>query len=109
MAKRNKNRVEMKYPEIAVFALSKGSQMKDHIHKGKSYYYMLKMIDTLMLKNNVSSEKVGISGYKEDVAAYLATLLEVYFFKDMEIDLMDDIKEYDPDHMPNNNSVRPKY
>ena len=41
-------------------------------------------------------------GYKEDVAAYLAFYLEVYLFKDLEVNLMDDINEYDPDIMPNN-------
>ncbi len=109
MAQKNKNRVEIKYPEIAVFALSKGSQMNNHVHKGKSYYYMLKMIDTLMMKSNVVSGKVGISGYKEDVAAYFDALLEVYFYKDMEIDLMDDINEYDPDHVPSNIPIRSKF
>ena len=102
MSRRNRKRFEIKYPEIAVFALSKGSQMKDRVHKGRSYYYMLNMIETLMRKSNVVSGKVGISGYKEDVAAYLAALLEVYFYKDMEIDLMEDINEYDPDIVPNN-------
>jgi hypothetical protein len=109
MARRNKNRIEIKYPEIAVFAFSKGSQMNDHIHTSKSYYYMLNMLETLMKKSNVESNKVGISGYKEDVAAYLAALLEVYFYKDMEIELMDDINEYDPDNMPNNFSFRSKF
>ena len=52
MARRNNNRIEIKYPEIAVFALSKGSQMNDHIQKGQSYYYMLGIIDKLMKKSN---------------------------------------------------------
>ena len=101
MTRRNRKRVDIKYPEIAVFAFSKGSQMNERVHKGQSYFYMLKMIDTLMRTNNVVSRKVGISGYKEDVAAYLAALLEVYFYRDMKIDLMEDINEYDPDIVPN--------
>lgn len=109
MARRNNNRVEIKYPEIAVFALSKGSQINGHVQKGQSYYYMLGIIDKLMKKSNVVSNKVGISGYKEDVAAYLSALLEVYFIKDMEIDLMEDINEYDPDYLPSNIAVRSKF
>ncbi len=101
MTRRNRKRVEIKYPEIAVFALSKGSQMNERLHKGQSYNYMLNMIETLMRKSNVVSGKIGISGYKEDVAAYLAALLEVYFYRDMEIDLMEDINEYDPDIVSN--------
>ncbi len=98
---RKRNRPEIKYPEIAVFALSKGSQMNDNIHKSDCYYYMLDKIEQMMRMNNVESDKFGISWYKEDVAAYLAFYLEVYLFKDLEINLMDDINEYDPDIMPN--------
>jgi hypothetical protein len=102
MSRRNRNRPEIKYPEIAVFALSKGSQMNDNVHKSEIYYFMLDKIEQIMRMNNVKSDKFGISGYKEDVAAYLAFYLEVYHFKDLEVSLMDDINEYDPDIMPNN-------
>ena len=102
MTRRNRKRVEIKYPEIAVFAFSKGSQMNERVHKGQSYFYMLKMIDTLMRTNNVVSRKVGISGYKEDVAAYLAALVEVYLYNEMELEMKEDINEYDPDILPNN-------
>jgi hypothetical protein len=54
----------------------------------------------MMRMNNVESDKFGISGYKEDVAAYLSFYLAVYQYKDLEINLMDDINEYDPDIMP---------
>lgn len=101
MSRRNRKGVEIKYSEIAVFALSKGSQMNERIRKGKGYHYMLNIIETLMRDSNVVSGKVGISGYKEDVAAYLAALLEVYFYKDIELYLMDDINEFDPDILPN--------
>ncbi len=101
MNRRKRNRPETKYPEIAVFALSKGSQMNDNIHKSDCYYYMLDKIEQMMRMNNVKSDKFGISGYKEDFAADLAFYLEVYLFKDLEIKLMDDINEYDPDIMPN--------
>ena len=99
---RKRNRPEIKYPEIAVFALSKGSQMNDNIHKSDCYYYMLDKIEQMMRMNNVESDKFGISGYKEDVAAYLSFYLAVYQYKDLEVNLMDDINEYDPDIVPNN-------
>ena len=101
MSRRNRNRPEVKYPEIAVFALSKESQMNDSVHKSESYYFMLDNIEQMMRMNNVKSDKFGISGYKEDVAAYLAFYLEVYLYKDIDVRLMDDINEYDPDIMPN--------
>ena len=62
---RKRNRPEIKYPEIAVFALSKGSQMNDNIHKSDCYYYMLDKIEQMMRMNNVESDKFGISGYKK--------------------------------------------
>lgn len=102
MSRRNRNRPEIKFPEIAVFALSKGSQTNNINHKSESYYFMLDKIEQIMRMNNVKSEKFGISGYKEDVAAFLSFYLEVYLYKDLEIRLMDDINEYDPDIMPNN-------
>ncbi len=63
---------------------------------------MLEMIEKIMKMNNVNSDKFGISGYKEDVAAFISFYMDVYLFKDLEINLMDDINEYDPDIMPNN-------
>ena len=104
MSRRNRNpiRPEIKYPEIAVFALSKESQMNDNVHKSECYYFMLDKIEQMMRMSNVKSDKFGISGYKEDVAAYLAFYLEVYLYNDLEVRLMDDINEYDPDIMPDN-------
>jgi hypothetical protein len=102
MSRRNRNRPEIKYPEIAVFALSKGSQMNEDVHLSECYYFMLDKIEQIMRVNNVKSDKFGISGYKEDVAAYLAFYLEVYLYKDLEVRLMDDVNEYDPDIMPDN-------
>jgi hypothetical protein len=102
MARRNRIKPEIKYPEIAVFAFSKGSQMNENVPKSESYYFMLDKIEQIMRMNNVKSSKFGISGYKEDVAAYLAFYLAVYQNKDLEVRLMDDINEYDPDIVPDN-------
>ena len=102
MSRRNRNRPEIQYPEIAVFALSKESQMNDDVHKSECYYFMLDKIEQIMRVNKVCSSKFGVSGYKEDVAAFLSFYLEVYLYKDLEIRLMDDINEYDPDIMPDN-------
>jgi hypothetical protein len=98
---RRRNKTEIKYPEIAVFALSKGINMNKATHKSDSYYFMLDKIEQLMRMNNVKSSKFGISGYKEDVAAFMSFYLEVYHYNDLEIKLFDDINEYDPDIVPN--------
>ncbi len=101
MARRNRKRIEINYPEIAVFALSKGSQMNERVHKGESYYYMLDMIETLMRKSNVVSGKVGISGYKEDIAAFFSQVMDLYMTKHIDIELVLDTNEFDPDYVPN--------
>ena len=98
---RRRNRPETKYPEIAVFALSKGSQMNEQIINSENYDHVLRLIENTMRMHNVVSDKVGISGYKEDVVAYIVMLMNFCFFKDMEIDLLEDTNEYDPDYLPN--------
>ncbi|NQW78915.1 MAG: hypothetical protein HQ449_06325 [Chitinophagaceae bacterium] len=109
MPKKSKKRVEIKYPEIAVFALSKGSQMNEQIINSENYGHVLRLIENTMRMNNVVSDKVGISGYKEDVVAYIVMMINLCMYKDMEIDLMEDTNEYDPDYMPNNFTSRSKF
>ncbi len=109
MARRNNNRIEIKYPEIAVFSLSKGSQMNAEIINSQSYGHVLRLIENTMRLNNVVSDKIGISGYKEDVVAYIVMMINLCMYKDMEIDLLEDTNEYDPDYLPKNIGNRSKY
>jgi len=109
MPKKSKKRVEIKYPEIAVFALSKGSQMNEQIINSDNYGHVLRLIENTMRMHNVVSDKVGISGYKEDVVAYIVMMINLCMYKDMEIDLLVDTNEYDPDYMPNNFTCRSKF
>ena len=106
---RKRNRPEIKYPEIAVFALSKGSQMNEQIINSESYSHVLRLIENTMRMHNVVSDKVGISGYKEDVVAYIVMMINLCMYKDMDIDLLEDTNEYDPDYMPNNFTSRSKF
>ena len=106
---RKRNRPEIKYPEIAVFALSKGSQMNEQIINSESYSHVLRLIENTMRMNNVVSDKVGISGYKEDVVAYIAMMVNLCMYKDMEIELLGDTSEYDPDYLPKNIRIRSKF
>jgi hypothetical protein len=106
---RKRNRPEIKYPEIAVFALSKGSQMNEQIVNSESYSHVLRLIENTMRMHNVVSDKVGISGYKEDVVAYIVMMINLCMYKDMDIDLLEDTNEYDPDYMPNNFTSRSKF
>ena len=109
MARRNKNQIEIKYPEIAVFALSRGSQMNAEIINSQSYRHVLRIIENTMRLTNVVSDKIGISGYKEDVVAYIVMMINLCMYKDMEIDLLEDTNEYDPDYLPKNIGNRSKF
>lgn len=109
MARKNKNQNEVKYPEIAVFALSKGSQINAEIINSQSYRHVLRIIENTMRLNNVVSDKIGISGYKEDVVAYIVMMINLCMYKDMEIDLLEDTNEYDPDYLPKNIGNRSKF
>ena len=102
MARKSSTKADINYTNIAVFEFSKGSQSNEHLQKGGCYYFMLNMIETLMRKSNVQSERIGISGYKEDVAAYLSALMAVYHYKDIEIDLKASSTDFDTDILPDN-------
>ena len=105
----SEQQLEIKYPEIAVFALSKGSQMNAEIINSQSYRHVLRIIENTMRLNNVVSDKIGISGYKEDVVAYIVMMINLCMYKDMEIDLLEDTNEYDPDYLPKNIGNRSKF
>ena len=109
MPKKNKKRVEIKYPEIAVFALSKGSQINEQIINSENYGHVLRLIENTMRMHNVVSDKVGISGYKEDVVSYIVMMINLCMYKDMEIDLLEDTNEYDPDYLPKNFTHRSRF
>ena len=100
MGKRSKNEIEE--IEIAVFAFTKDSQVNEHLVNRDSYRFVMDTFQILMNKNNVVSNKVGISGYKEDVASYISALIELYYYNHVEVNLLDDVSEYDPDYVPDN-------
>ena len=94
MKRRDKKPSSVNNVEIAVFEFSKGSQVNSNLQKGECYYFMLNMISTLMKKSNVESDRIGITGFKEDIASYLSALMAIYYYKDIEIDLKEDSSEF---------------
>ncbi len=101
MSRRNRRRTEVAYPAVAVFAFTRNAEFRDSFYQKESFNYFMKIIDSLMTKNHVSSEKVGISGYKEDVAAFFSQVMDLYMTKQIDIELVLDTNEFDPDYMPN--------
>lgn len=104
MGRRDKRQgKKLRYAKIAVFALQRGSQFNPHVYNDKCYDFVMRVIDDMMYRNDVESDKVGISGYKGDVVAYIAGLIHLYITSNIDFILMDDLHEYDPDlNVPNN-------
>lgn len=96
MKKENKNQ-RMNFQDITVFSFKKGSQMNNHRINYKSYEFVLKVLESIQFKNGVQSPKIGLSGYKEDVAMFISSLIEYFPLANMDIELVDDISDFDPD------------
>lgn len=101
MARRNRRRKEISYPAVAVFAFTRNAEFRDSFYQKESFNYFMRIIDSIMTKNHVSSEKVGISGYKEDVAAFFSQVMDLNVSKHIDVELVLDTNEFDPDNVPN--------
>ena len=101
MSKRNSRRTEIAYPAVAVFAFTRNAEFRDSFYQKESFNYFMSIIDSLMSKNHVSSEKVGFSGYKEDIAAFFSQAIDLYMSKHIDDELVLDTNEFDPDFLPN--------
>lgn len=101
MSRRNRRRTEVAYPAVAVFAFTRNAEFKKSFYQKESFNYFMSIIDSMMTKSHVSSEKVGISGYKEDIAAFFSQAIDLYMSKYIDIELILDANEFDPDYVPN--------
>jgi hypothetical protein len=83
-----------KKEDIVVFAFKKGSQTKFEDTDNSSYRFVDSSIAKMMKGYNIVSEKIGISGYREDVVNYISSLIDVYV-KIYDVDI-DKVEDYDP-------------
>jgi len=94
--KKNKPRKE----NIVVFAFKQGSQTRfdETIHS--SYRFVDSSIEKMMAGHDVISDKIGISGYREDLVSYISSLIDIYVkIYNVEIDKVEDFDpiDFDPD------------
>ena len=89
-------------PEMAEFRLTKGLLANSVESNVEAYSFILDTIEKLMTTNNVSSRKIGISGYKEDMAALLAFFFKLYHFNESNLFSVGEKFDFDPDLMPVN-------
>lgn len=89
-----------KKEDIVVFAFKKGSQTRIEESNSSSYRFVDASIEKMMARHNVISNKIGISGYREDLVQYISSLIDVYIkIYNLEIDKVDDFDpvDFDPD------------
>ena len=86
--------------EIVVFAFKKGTQINSPNSNSESYSFVNTSIDIMTKGYNVTANKIGISGYREDVIGYIASLIDFYMsICKAEIVKVEDFnqKDFDPD------------
>jgi len=89
-----------KKEDIVVFAFKKGSQTRFEDTDNSSYRFVDSSIEKMMKGYNVVSDKIGVSGYREDVVNYISSLIDVYVkIYDVQIDKLEDFDpaNFDPD------------
>ena len=89
-----------KKEDIVVFAFRKGSQTRFEDTDNSSYRFVDSSIQKMMKGYNVVSDKIGVSGYREDVVNYISSLIDVYVkIYNVEIDKVEDfdLVDFDPD------------
>ena len=89
-----------KKEEIVVFAFRKGSQTRFEDSDNNSYRFVDAQLERMMAGYNVVSDKIGVSGYREDVVNYISSLIDVYVkIYNVEIDTVEDFEpvDFDPD------------
>lgn len=94
------NRNKPQKEDIVVFAFKKGSQTRFEDSENSTYRFVDSSIEKMMTGYNVVSDKISISGYREDVVNYISSLISVYIkIYDVTIDKVEDFDpfEYDPD------------
>jgi hypothetical protein len=93
-------KTKIKKEDIVVFAFKKGSQTRFEDSDNSTYRFVDSSIERMMKGYSVVSEKIGISGYREDVVNYISSLIDVYVkIYNVEIDKIEDFEpvDFDPD------------
>jgi hypothetical protein len=89
-----------KKEEIVVLAFKKDSQTRVDGIENSSYRFVDSSIELMLAGFNVVSDKIGITGHRQDVVNYISSLIEVYIkIYNVNIDRMEDFDpvDFDPD------------
>lgn len=89
-----------KKEDIVVLAFKKDSQTRVDGIENSSYRFVDSSIELMLAGFNVVSDKIGITGHRQDVVNYISSLIEVYIkIYNVNIDRMEDFDpvDFDPD------------
>jgi hypothetical protein len=89
--------------DIMVFSFTKYSQLKSVENANHEYDYVFKILNKLLSEHGVDVPKIGIGGYIEDVASYIAFIIKAYQLNGAisSIEISDlDPDEFDPEIEP---------
>jgi hypothetical protein len=89
-----------KKEEIVVLAFKKDSQTRVDGIENSSYRFVDSSIELMLAGFNVVSDKIGITGHRQDVVNYISSLIDVYVkIYNVNIDRMEDFDpvDFDPD------------
>ena len=82
-----------------VFVLKEDSQNRNTNSSTSTTKYVTKMIDIMLSKQGVTSEKIFIGGSKLQLELFISGILEFYHYKEVEIlDISDEFLD-DPDFL----------
>ena len=80
--------------DIIVFAFQKGSQTRLEDTDNNSYRFVDSSIERMLAGHNVISNKIAISGHREDLVNYISSLIDVYI-KIYNVEIVK-VEDYDP-------------
>jgi len=80
-----RNRSKIRHQDKVVFVLNANSQNRNTPKSEKTYYYVKSMIEVMLRKSNITTDRVFIGGGIRDLCMWVGAILEFYQFKEIEI------------------------
>ena len=89
--------------DIMVFSFAKNSQFNSVEEAKHEYDYAFRILNKMLSEHKVDVPKIGIGGYIEDLASYIAFIIKTYHLHRAiaSVEVSDfDPAEFDPDVEP---------
>ncbi len=80
-----RNRSKIRHQDKVVFVLDANSQNRNTPKSEETYDYVRSMIEVMLRKSNVTTDRVFIGGGIRDLCMWVSAILEFYQFKEIDI------------------------